>query len=693
MLVLLASLAVAAPPTLDEWSRLSQVGSVQLSPDGSDVLFVLHRWHDAPEDEVVRRSQLWVTPVDGLTEPRPFTAGHTSSSAPVYSPDGQWIYFLSDRGEGTQAWRIHRHGGEAQPLTEVEDGIGHLVLGNQGNTLYFTVSHEVREGRYAWIEEGETELSYNDVPAERAQAFSLDLTVPDAEPVAVSPEGMHCFELAASPVDGRLAALTSPDARLHSREGWSQVVVFGDGEPRTVTDTRWREEQPSPYGWLQGLSWSPDGQALVFGVDWDGYAGEAFTVRVSPEGVPGDPERVLRPAEGPHWWGTPRFTDPDTLMGTVSDHGRVVLARVEHPFAPEPGKRGCDTGAVCQTWTDLTPAPASVLSWDVQGDVAAMVQASPEHLARLFVGSPDAAAPKLRFDPNPQAGDWTLPVMETRTWKSTNGQEVEGILWRPADAEGPTPLLVNIHGGPTAARHEYLRGSPIDVVPVATGLGYAVFQPNYRGSTGYGDEFLEQLIGHKNDKDLIDIELGVLTLLQEGWVDEERVGIYGWSNGGSITNWAVQSSNLWKAGVSGAGVADPWMQWWLEDTPNHVVNFSEGYPWRNRAKMHQKSPVRRAERVDMPLMLIVGEDDPRVPAAHARAYHRTLGILGKDVELAVLPDAGHGPSGYEQRRAVGRLILAWFQKHLRGEDPEQVRASLHWDIASDDETAGDDAAE
>ena len=196
--------------------------------------------------------------------------------------------------------------------------------------------------------------------------------------------------------------------------------------------------------------------------------------------------------------------------------------------------------------------------------------------------------------------------------------------------------------------------------------GYALLSPNYRGSTGYGDQFMTQLVGRENDIEVKDILAGVDSLIDRGIADPERLGVMGWSNGGFLTNALIAETDRFKAASSGAGVLDQVLQWAVEDTPGHVINFmSAALPWQNPEHYLEGSPLYGLASVTTPTLIHVGGSDPRVPPAHSRGLYRALKIyLDVPAELVVYPGAHHGLATYTHRKAKMAWDLAWFEKYL-----------------------------
>jgi dipeptidyl aminopeptidase/acylaminoacyl peptidase len=273
---------------------------------------------------------------------------------------------------------------------------------------------------------------------------------------------------------------------------------------------------------------------------------------------------------------------------------------------------------------------------------------------------------------NPQIDSWKLPQIRLVSWTSSDGREVEGILELPPDytpESGPLPMVVELHGGPTSAT-EYKFRFWIYGRTLLAARGYALFSPNYRGSTGYGDQFLVDLVGRENDIDVKDILTGVDAMVERGIADPGRLGVMGWSNGGFLTNCLIGSTRRFRAASSGAGVIDQVIQWGIEDTPGHVINFMEGHlPWADPQEYAAGSPLYSLNRVGTPTLIHVGQSDPRVPVAHSRILYRALKhYLGVPTELVVYPGEGHSLTTFDHRKAKMEWDLAWFERYLKGED-------------------------
>jgi dipeptidyl aminopeptidase/acylaminoacyl peptidase len=271
-------------------------------------------------------------------------------------------------------------------------------------------------------------------------------------------------------------------------------------------------------------------------------------------------------------------------------------------------------------------------------------------------------------DANPQTATWKLPKLSLVSWKAPDGTTVEGILELPPDHKDgqKLPLVVEIHGGPTTATYFGLQYW-IYGRTLLPAKGYAVLSPNYRGSTGYGDKFLTDLLGHENDLDVKDILAGVDAMVERGIADPDRLGVMGWSNGGYLTNCLISKTTRFKAASSGAGIVDTVMEWGANDEPAYAIVFKKGFPWNAAGNYHKASPTYALDKVRTPTLIHVGGSDERCPPSQSRMLYRALKEYNKvPTELLVYPGEPHGVMKYKNRKAKMEWDLAWFERYILG---------------------------
>ena len=272
-----------------------------------------------------------------------------------------------------------------------------------------------------------------------------------------------------------------------------------------------------------------------------------------------------------------------------------------------------------------------------------------------------------------QVEGWDLGTVETITWQSRDGVEIEGVLRKPShfDPDKKYPLVFIVHGGPTWFSADYLlSGEDLAYYPsVQFNLkDMLVLKPNYRGSIGRGQAFLELNVNNLGIGDLWDLESAVDHLIALGWVDPERVGCMGWSQGGYISAFAGLHSDKFKAVSVGAGISDWYTYHISNDIPDFTRDYLSGSPFRNRTLYEKTAPISNLSRAKTPMLIQHGSNDRRVPLSNATELYRGLKEMGVPVELFIYPGMGHPITKPRENHAVMYQNLQWFSHYLLGED-------------------------
>jgi dipeptidyl aminopeptidase/acylaminoacyl peptidase len=270
---------------------------------------------------------------------------------------------------------------------------------------------------------------------------------------------------------------------------------------------------------------------------------------------------------------------------------------------------------------------------------------------------------------------WELGTVETIRWTSRDGTEIEGVLRKPAgfDPRHRYPLVFVVHGGPAWFSAEYLlggeeRGYYPSVQFVNKGV--LVLKPNYRGSIGRGQAFADLNVTNLGIGDLWDLESAIDHLAALGWLDVERVGCMGWSQGGYISAFAGLHSEAFRAVSVGAGVSDWYTYHISNDIPDFTVDYLSGSPFRDRDLYIKTAPISQLARAHTPMLIQHGTEDRRVPLSNAMELYRGLQEMGVPVELFVFPGMAHPITRPRENHAVMHQNLAWFSHYLLGEELE-----------------------
>jgi dipeptidyl aminopeptidase/acylaminoacyl peptidase len=248
-------------------------------------------------------------------------------------------------------------------------------------------------------------------------------------------------------------------------------------------------------------------------------------------------------------------------------------------------------------------------------------------------------------------------------YDSFDGLKIPAFLWKPKEIEGKKlPAIISIHGGPMAQERPYYSS----VYQYLTNHGFVIMAPNFRGSTGYGKSYEKLIYRDWGGGDLKDYEYAVKWLLEKGYVDKERVGVYGGSYGGFATlSCITRLPDYWKAAVDICGPSN--LLTFIKTAPKEWSRYMEewiGDPEKDEQLLKERSPINYIENVKADLLVIQGANDPRVVKAESDQMVERLRNAGKYVEYYVFEDEGHGISKYSNLVKMGKMIVEFFERRL-----------------------------
>ena len=306
-------------------------------------------------------------------------------------------------------------------------------------------------------------------------------------------------------------------------------------------------------------------------------------------------------------------------------------------------------------------------------DWSACLAQSPSHPTELFINYPKGEnwiLKRLTFS-NPDLDKLRLAKQEVVKWKARDGLELEGILIHPLDEKPGQryPLILVVHGGPEAHNRDGWLTNYSNPGQMAAARGYAVFYPNYRGSTGRGVEFSELGQGDPAGKEFDDLVDAVDHLISIGLVDKDKVGITGGSYGGYATAWCcTRYTDRFAAGVMFVGISDLVSKIGTTDIPNEELLVHARKPVAGNWQFAlERSPIYYAANAHTPLLILGGKDDPRVDPGQSREFYRHLKMAGKaPVRLVQYPGEQHGNQKACARLDYSLRMLEWFDWYLKG---------------------------
>jgi dipeptidyl aminopeptidase/acylaminoacyl peptidase len=252
---------------------------------------------------------------------------------------------------------------------------------------------------------------------------------------------------------------------------------------------------------------------------------------------------------------------------------------------------------------------------------------------------------------------------EERAFEWKNDElSLDGTITLPPRGEAPYPLVVYPHGGP----HSRTTTGFSFTAQILAANGYLVFQPNFRGSSGYGLKFLDADRRDFGGGDMRDILTGVEALVERGLADSGRQFVYGISYGGYLTCWLVGHSKQFAAAVAQNAVTDLNVMWGTSDIQSWTEWELGGKPWEIAEAMRRQSPISYVDQISTPTLVLHSRDDRRCPLPMGRMFYQSLLTRGVPTGMVIYPDEGHGIRQPRHQTDVLRRVLAWFAKHDPG---------------------------
>jgi dipeptidyl aminopeptidase/acylaminoacyl peptidase len=669
-----AAPAASTVPSIDQALEAATASGAALSPDGQRVVYEVSRtnWKDNAFER-----DLWISDRAGNTHL--LTAQVKSSSGARWSPDGRWVAFVSDRpgqvaetkADSRQVYVIDPMGGEARQVTKLEDGVDGFEWGPDSKTIAFTTNDPLSKAQKDRVERY-GEYTVIDGDERMTHLWTVDVT---ATPVAAPAKDKK-----PSASD---AASTPP---------------FGVPEAHRLTEG----DEFS----VSGFSWSRDGSKIAFDASKDGELKNGGTSTVYVVSVADKKVTKLVTTPGPN--SDPHFSPDGTQVVFVTADGAQYFFYANQKIAVVPV-----AGGTARVVSGTFDEDARLLDWSESGIYFGALKKTAAHLYRLNAATgaveqvthpDDVVANGFSFSkdfgqvayraamPNTAAeiyvaatsGDgaavrvthlsdglkpYTLARREVVSWKSGDGTTIEGVLDKPANfnPKKKYPLLVVIHGGPTGVDQPVVNADRYYPVEQFVAKGALVLRPNYRGSAGYGAAFRALNVRNLGVGDYADVISGVDYLIAQGFVDKDRVGSMGWSEGGYISAFITTSSDRFKAVSVGAGISD-WMTYYVNtDITPFTRQYLKATPWDDPEVYKKTSPISYVAKAKTPTLIQQGDRDKRVPVPDSFELHQALVDKGVPVKMVLYHGFGHPIDKPKQQRAVMEENLHWFEHYIWGE--------------------------
>lgn len=640
--------------TKETYMEMESIRSPQISPDGKYILFS-RQWVDKMKDRT--QSSLWLTDVDGKRV-RELTHGSWRDFSPVWSPDGQKIAFLSDRDGTTQIYVLWLDTRETARLTNLERTPGNITWSPDGKRLAFTIF--LRSGkkilpvelprrprgadwappavivdRLSWARDGR-----GPVPKGYSHIFIVDAKLGGTPRQVTSGDYSHGDPRWS--IDGSaiyFSSIRKPDAEYEWGDTEIYAVDLESLEIRALTDREGPDRSPRV---------SPDGKWIAYtGYDDKNYTSHLSSLylmdidgkgkRLLAGDLPNSPSTVtwVPDSSGVYYLMAERGTSNLYYVSVKGDKRQITQG--EHYLS---GFSLALNGRAAAT-ADTYYRPGRLVSFDVDDseEMAFLVDVNEDILENRKLGQ-----------------------VEEMWFKSPDGLDLQGWLIKPAEFEEGEkyPLLLWIHGGPWSMYSVRFNWAWQNFAA----NGYAVLYMNPRGSTGYGQDFVNGIQYSYPGKDGEDLLAGVDAAVAKGFIDEKNLFVCGGSGGGVLTAWLVGHTDRFTAAVSMRPVINWHSFVGTTDGASWYRQFRK-YPWEDPMEYALRSPLHYVENVTTPTMVMTGEADLRTPISQSEEFYRALKVLKKDTLLVRMPGEFHGWRRPSHRILQQLYLMAWFDKYMK----------------------------
>ena len=641
---------------------LQMVANPVISPDGSTIVYVRNQF-DIMDDR--RYTNLWRIDFEGSNH-RALTSGKSNYSAPVWSPQGDRIAFVSGKEGRSQIFVTRAEKGESYSITNLINSPSNIRWSPDGTQLLFSKNVSYNRPSIASIPSAPSGASWAPAPVviehvryrtdgnpgfvEESYRQLFVVSSEGGAPRQIT-EGNYNHGNALWTPDGKSIVYTADKTGMEDLDPNNAQIYEMDlesGESIQLTNKRGPHNQ---------LSLSPDGNFLAYVGYEDEFKGyqqsQLFVMQRDGSGLQKLSGELDVDIQSPVWSHDNQFLYFRYDEEGVSKVGKIDLNGQHTEVARDLGSPtiGRPYGGGAFSVADNQRVAYPVVSADRPAELAVFDTETAQQ--RVLTGINDALFKAKKVG----------KTEEIWVESSVDGSKIHSWIITPPDFDpsGSYPLILEIHGGP------YQNYGPrfTPELQLMASQGYIVLYTNPRGSTSYGSDFASYINFNYPSDDYHDLMDAVEEVANREYVDGNRLYITGGSGGGVLTAWAIGKTDRFNAAV----VSKPVINWYSFVMAADIYPFFTRYwfqsmPWENPEEYHQRSPLRLVGNVNTPTMLLTGELDYRTPMSESEQYYNALKLRGVDAALVRIPEAPHNivsrPSNLI--RKVG-YITGWFDRY------------------------------
>jgi len=661
--------------TPEEIIHTVYVSNPEFSRDGTRVVWSQRKGLEK-EDKFV--NHLYLGRLDG-DDNKPkviqLTRSKESESNPIFSGDGESLYFRSTRDKGKKLWRLSLYGGEPEEIQEFETGISSVKRLNDSTVLF--ISGEGKSLYDITYEKDNTTIVEDTAHWSPRRIFSFGLKSKQVKRITENDYRISNFSVSEDGTHLVYEEITSPDYGVDGNPKPNYVLM----NLKTGESSRILTSMQSP----RGFKFTPDGKGFYFSAETSSdpeWNGAGISELYYYELVSGGYTKV-----GLDW--------ENGLSGEFFLHGSDVIVQLAN--GPLRKVRYYEKEGDSWKWKDIELG-------DQQEHV--VIQAFNEKTGRLIYQHstasqlPEYYLAKIKVSRrvvtledrqtltslNGKLKKKPIAKSEVIYWEGAKGDTVNGILYYPKDykAGEKYPLILSIHGGPTGVDRDQWSERWSTYPQIYTDKGAFVLKPNYHGSGAHSQEFIESIKnGNYYSLEQVDLYNGILHLQEKGMVDMDKLGLMGWSNGAILTTWmTLKYPDMFKVAAPGAGDIN-----WTSDygTCRFGVTFDQSYfggaPWDDMNGKHynewyiENSPIFEIEKIKTPTIIFHGSEDRSVPRDQGWEYYRGLQQVGQaPVKFLWFPGQPHGLQKITHQLRKMKEEIAWIDTYLFGKEEKENEA-------------------
>ncbi|RZP10631.1 MAG: S9 family peptidase [Flavobacteriales bacterium] len=633
-----------------DFLNIPGISNVSLSPNSSKILYILSESNWKENKQI---PNLWLANLSDRISQK-ITFEKKGIGNPEWSPDSKWISFTSSKdgfvdneddefnSRNNQIYLLPTKIGSAKKLSNHRTGVSNVKWSKDSKYLYFLASDAKSKDEITAEKEGYDVYSFDNNKKQR-HLWRIDLNGKE-ERITDGDFSVLNYDL------------SDDNKKILLQKGPNPFLEFRSLSELWIMDMELSKEIQLTNNSISESSAkiSPNGDKVLFIADCNEnfeeyYNRNLFEVSTDGSGLP----KIIS-----------KDFDHEIYSFEFSNKNEELFILVNMGAFTQLWKMN----VLKNTFSQITKGNHSLTNWDYNSNKNLHVFGINTIKNPGDIYSLGKNQKKITSHYDYLVREFNLPIQKLISWNGEDGVGVEGVLYLPHNFSETKkyPLVVQTHGGPRSSDKFGFSRSATRYNAVLTGEGYVVLQPNYRGSTGYGDDFLRDMVGSYFNQSHLDVMTGVDYLIDKGIADPDKLIKMGWSAGGHMTNKIITHTNRFKAASSGAGAVN-WIGMYAQsDVRLNRTAWFGGTPWEKGAPIDvywNNSPLKDIHKVKTPTLVLVGGSDPRVPPPQSIELFRALRSLGVETKLLIAPGEPHGWRKLSHRLTKINSELEWFAKY------------------------------